>query len=230
MRSVVGVVLVGLGVFALAAAALTRFYIAPQMVAAPTDYYKVSRLQATNASYFDLSSLQQRTGATINVTSTVRGDIKAADSAPGNTAVWDTTTVIQDLSRNYNVNITQQRLAFDRRTAGLKRCCGSHVDNDRNVGMSGLGLFWPLQMERKDYQVWDGSTRRAHTAKFSGTETVSGIEAYKFVMTVPATKVPTTTNEVPASMLGRPGSAQVPVDRMHQATVTYWIDPRSGSP
>jgi hypothetical protein len=230
VRSVLGAVLVGLGVFTLAAAALTRFYIAPQMIVAPTDYYKVTRLQAANASYFDQASLQPRTGATITVTSTVRGDIEAAKKAPGNTAVWDTSTVIQDMNNNYNINITKQRLAFDRRTADLARCCGAHVDDDRNVAMSGVGLFWPLQVERKNYEVWDSSTKRAWTAQFTGTEKVSGIEAYKFVMTVPPTKVPSATTQVPAKLLGLPGDAQVPVDRMHQATVTYWIDPRSGSP
>lgn len=230
MRSVVGLVLVGLGVFALAAAALTRFYIAPQMVVAPKEYYKITRLQAQNATYFDASKLQQRTGATLSVVSTVRSDTDAADDAPGNTAVWDTTMVIEDVAAKYNVNIVKQRLAFDRKSGELTRCCGTHVDDDRNVAMSGIGLFWPLKMERKTYQYWDTSTRRAWPMKYSGTETVSGKEAWKFVQTVPATQVPSPTNQLPARLLGLPGDGSVQVQRWHQATVTWWIDPRNGIP
>jgi hypothetical protein len=230
VRSLIGLVLVGLGAFALTVAGFTRFYIAPQMVAAPTDYHQVTRLQATNATYFDAGRLSTRTGATLTATSTIRGDVDASEKAPGNTAVWDTTAVIQDVANNVNISISRQRLAFDRRTAELRRCCGVHVDNDRNAAMSGIGLFWPLDIEPRDYQYFDTSTKRSWPMKYSGTEAIQGRSAYKFVQTIPATKVPSPTSELPGNLLGLPGTAAVPVDRYHQATVSYWIDARTGIP
>ncbi|WP_395108515.1 DUF3068 domain-containing protein [Actinomadura sp. SCN-SB] len=230
MRSFIGLALVGLGVFAMAVAGFTRFYIAPQLVAAPPDYYKVTRLEAANATYFDPGSVTTRRGATLTATSTIRGDAAASKRAPDDIVVWDATAVIQDVANNVDLSLYRQRIAFDRRTGQLSRCCGVHVDNDRNVAMAGLGLFWPLDIEPKDYQYFDTSTKRPWTMKYSGTENVEGVKTYKFVQTIPATRVPSPTDSVPASLLGRSGTASVPADRYHQATVTYWIDARNGIP
>jgi hypothetical protein len=225
VRTYIGLALVGFGVFVLAAGGFTRFQIAPEVVAAPQNMYQLTEAQAQNATYFDAGSLQKRTGATLNVSSTLRGDVKAAR---GNVVVWDNTTVIQDLANNVNVDIRTQRLAFDRHNGQLTQCCGAHVGNDKNVKMSGIALFWPLQMERKDYQGWDATTQRTWPLKFSGTETVNGVSTYKFVQTIPATKVASTTPEAPANLLGLPGTASVPVDRFYQAQATFWIDRRTG--
>ncbi|MBA9005458.1 DUF3068 domain-containing protein [Thermomonospora cellulosilytica] len=229
MRNIIGLVLIGLGVFALATGVLVRFYVAPELIAAPTDLYRVTRLQAQNATYLNPATGQMRTGATITATNTIRGDTRAAE---GDVAVWDTTTVIEDVANATTIDVRNQRLAFDRRTAELVRCCRAAVQGDTGVAQSGIGLFWPVDVEKKDYRVFDATTRQAWPASFDGEETVQGVRTYRFVQTIPATRLAhAQVPNVPGSLLGLGAdSGDVPVDRYHQAEITYWIDPRSGAP
>src|SRR5690606_148270 len=140
VRRIIGVSLIGLGAFLVAAGVLVRFYAAPVLIGAPVDIYQVTRLRAEGASYLDASSLTVRSGATVVATSTVRGDVKASD---GDTAVWDNGTVLQDMATGTTIEVQNARYAFDRRTARLKNCCGAAVQDDTGVRMSGIGLFWP---------------------------------------------------------------------------------------
>ncbi|OLT31139.1 hypothetical protein BJF79_09100 [Actinomadura sp. CNU-125] len=227
MRSAAVVILAGFGVFLLVTGVLVREYVAPALVRAPTDIYKVQRLRAENASYFDAGKLQVRTGANVTATATVRGDVAASDH---DVAVWDMTTVIQDLDRGYLIDIATRRLAFDRRTGELVDCCGAAVQGDTSVRQSGLGVFWPMDVERRAYPMFDVQTRRAWPAEFKGVEEVHGVEAYRFEVHVPQTKIAVETPDVPAKLLGLDGDAAVPVDRYYQGESVIWVDPRTGAP
>jgi Porin PorA len=229
LRNVIGMVLTGLGAFLLITAVLVRFYVAPRLIAAPTDVYQVTRLRAENATYFDAKSAKQVTGATIVATNTVRGDVT---SSHGDTAVWDSATVIQDVTRGTTVEIQNQRVAFDRRTGLFTGCCGASVDGDVSARQSGVGLFWPVHATKKAKPVYDPATRRAWPAVYAGKERVHGVEAWRFVQHVPYTKVQgQDLPDVPGELLGRAkGSPSVPVDRYYQAEGIYWVDPRTGNP
>ncbi|XRQ15519.1 DUF3068 domain-containing protein [Actinomadura welshii] len=228
MRKIIGVSLIGLGAFLLAAAVLVRFYAAPALIGAPVDVYQVTRLQADNATYLDASSATVRTGATVVATNTVRGDVKASD---GDTAVWDTGTIIQDLARDYTLEIQNARYAFDRRTARLKNCCKAAVQGDTNVQMSGIALFWPVEAERKAQELFDTTTLRAWPATFEGTETVDGLRTHRYVQRVPETQVAGELPALPAALFDRPeDDPPVEVDRYYRMDATYWIDPRTGAP
>jgi hypothetical protein len=228
VRRFIGASLIGLGVFLLAAAALTRFYVAPTVIGAPSDVYQVTRLKAENAAYFDAASAAPRTGATIVATNTVRGD-------PGSThdgiAVWDSGTIVQDTARGNTIEIQQQRYAFDRRTGELRNCCGAAVQGDTGVRMSGIGLFWPVHVGKESLELFDSSTLRTWPVAFDGEERVRGVLTYRFVQHVPDTKVAGTLPDVPGELLGRAkGGAGVPVDRYYKADATFWVDPRTGAP
>ncbi|MCP9964572.1 DUF3068 domain-containing protein [Actinomadura madurae] len=228
MRRIIGASLIGLGVFLLAAAVLTRFYVAPTLIGAPPDVYQVTRLKAENASYLDAASATPRSGATVVATNTIRGD-------PGSThdgvAVWDTTTIVQDVGRGTTIEIQKQRYAFDRRTGQLRNCCGAAVQGDTGVRMSGIGLFWPVDARRRGLELFDPATRRTWPVSFDGEERVAGVSAYRFVARIPETKVTGELPPVPGELLGRRGGgAAVPVDRYYRAEATYWVDPRTGAP
>ncbi|HEU5031868.1 MAG TPA: DUF3068 domain-containing protein [Spirillospora sp.] len=229
LRNVIGMVLTGLGAFLLITAVLVRFYVAPRLIAAPTDVYQVTRLRADNATYFDAASVKQVTGATVVATNTVRGDVT---SSHGDVAVWDSATMIQDVTRGTTIEIQNQRVAFDRRTGLLTGCCGASVDGDVSARQSGLGLFWPVNATTKDKPVYDPATRRAWPAVYAGKERVHGIVAWRFVQHIPNTKVQgKPLPDVPGELLGRgKGGPAVPVDRYYQADATYWVDPRTGNP
>lgn len=228
MRYYIGLALIGLGVFLLATSALFRFYAAPRLILAPTDIYQVTRLQAQNATYFDASSLTLRTGATITVTNTLRGDVKASH---GGTAVWDSFTLAQDLDNSKTIDIQPQRLAFDRRTAELTNCCGASVLGDTKVRQSGIGQFWPINVAKKTYQFFEVQTERAWPIRYEGVESVHGIKAYRFVLHVPSTKVSDKPTDLPGTLLGLGAkSGSVAADRYSQVDATYWIDSRTGTP
>ncbi|MGI8332136.1 DUF3068 domain-containing protein [Actinomadura scrupuli] len=228
MRHFVGLVLTGLGVFLLVSGVLIRFYAAPRLVMAPTDIYQITTLRAENATYFDAASLKVRTGVTITATSTVRGDVKAGH---GDIAVWDSLTMVQDLDNGRTVDIRPQRVAFDRRTAELTACCGASAPAGGDVRQPGIGLFWPVDVARRSYQLFDAQTGRTWPIRYDGEESVRGVRTYRFVQHIPATRVTGKALSVPGDLLGRRAkSGSVAVDRYYQADVTYWIDPRTGAP
>ncbi len=228
MRRIMGASLIGLGAFLLAAGLLVRFYVAPSLIGAPADLYQVTRLRADDASYFDAGEAMPRTGATIVATNTVRGDPKSAHDG---VAVWDSTTVVQDVGRGTTIELQKQRYAFDRRTGRLRNCCGAAIDGDAGVRLSGIGLFWPVQVRKKGLELFDTSTLRSWPVVFDGRERVGGLLAYRFVQRIPETRVAGELPDVPGELLGRPaGGPAVPVDRYYQAEATYWVDPRTGAP
>ncbi|RSN69283.1 DUF3068 domain-containing protein [Actinomadura sp. WAC 06369] len=227
MRGAAVVVLAGFGVFLLATGVLVRTYVAPAVVRAPTDIYKVQRLRAENATYFDAGALRVRTGATVVATATVRGDVEASGD---DVAVWDMTTVIQDLDRGRLVDVATRRLAFDRRSGELVACCRAAVQDDTSVRQSGLGVFWPMDVRKRTYRMFDAQTRRTWPVVFKGVEDVGGVDAYRFELHVPPTKVPGEVPAVPARLLGADGGGAVPVDRYHRGDAVFWVDPRTGAP
>ncbi|MFI0373928.1 DUF3068 domain-containing protein [Actinomadura sp. 1N219] len=228
MRRAIGFTLIGIGAFMLAGFVLARFYVAPSLIGAPTDLYQVTRLQADGAAYFDAGKLTPRTGATVVATNTIRADVDARDDG---LAVWDSTTVVQDTANGVTIEIQKQRLAFDRRTGRLQNCCGAAVEDDKSVRQSGIGLFWPVEPEKKGLQLFDTGTRRAWPMVFAGEERRDGVRTFRFVQRVPDTKIPSSLPAVPPELLGLPkGGAPVPVDRFQRSESTYWIDPRTGAP
>ncbi|XVQ15042.1 DUF3068 domain-containing protein [Spirillospora sp. CA-255316] len=227
MRQMIGPVLTGAAVFLLITSALLHFYVAPQLTRAPTDVYSIATMRAENATYFDASTAKVRTGATVTSTTTVRGVPRASRDG---VAVWESFTATQDLSNNTTLSYARDRIAFDRSSAQLVNCCGAAIDGHTGIRMSGIGKFWPMQVEKRSYMLFDVATQRAWPVTFQGEERVGGLLVYRFVQHVPDTVVPGEVPAVPASLLGMRGGASLPVERHHQGDATYWIDPRTGAP
>ncbi|SEF94306.1 Protein of unknown function [Thermomonospora echinospora] len=234
MRRPLGLVLVGLGSFLLALAPLVRFYVTGQVVRAPLNFYQATELEARDAQYYDLLARKVRTGVTLAAANTVRGDTRANRGDDG-IAVWDSITEIYDKDRRKQVEFQTYRIAFDRRTSELVNCCGSHVGGDTRVRMSGYGLLFPLgNVQRRDYPVFDMSTRRSLPMRFDGEERIHGLNAYRFVQQVPNYRTAKIDLRPTGEMLGLRGAADrrrtFKVDRYFSATITVWVDPRTGIP
>ncbi|MCO6006000.1 DUF3068 domain-containing protein [Actinoallomurus purpureus] len=235
MRRNVGLVLTGTATFFLAFAALVRFYVADQVIAAPANFFQQTTLEAADASYLDTATLKIRKGAHLRAVNTIRGDVRAASRK---TAVWDSFTSIEDPATKKSVEIQQQRAAFDRRTGALENVQGASVGGDTSVRQSGVGLFWPIGVGKRSYPYFDLSTKRTWPATFEGEERIHGLRAYRFVQRVPPTVTESVKGGLPASLLKvknpkrLPGydkkTGNVAVDRVYDATVTIWVDPRTG--
>src|SRR5262249_24621795 len=124
MRRIIGLALAGLGAFLLVAAMLSRTYLADQLVKFPLNTYVKTTLLGKDVSYFNPSPRRRVTGATMEVTDTVRGDGAAGSSS---TAVWDECTYLYDTTNHVEFQYSTRRAAFDRRTGMLVDCCGANI-------------------------------------------------------------------------------------------------------
>ncbi|WP_433464312.1 DUF3068 domain-containing protein [Spirillospora sp. CA-128828] len=232
MRRPVGLVLIGLGAFFLTLAPLVRFYVADQVVVAPLNRYQVTNLESKGSTYFDQAGLKLKTGVTLLAKNTVRGDVRA-NEGDDDIAVWDSTTNIYDQADpDKPIQIQGFRIAFDRRTGLLTNCCGTNVDGDNTVRMSGYGLLFPLgNVGKRDYPFFDMTTKQSAPMQFNAVEKVHGLTTYRFTQTIPLTKTAALDAKLPAKMLGLPEDAgDQKVDRYTEAYNTVWVDPRTGIP
>jgi DUF3068 family protein len=231
MRRPVGLLLVGLGAFLLTLAPLVRFYVASNLVAAPLNYYARTSLEARNATYFDLASQRQRTGATLAVAHTVRGDTRAS-SNNRDIAVWDVVSEIYDKDRKRQIEFQSYRYAFNRRSALLVNCCGTHVSGDMKVELSGYGLLFPIaNVKKTDYPFFDITTKRSTAMRYVGGDWIHGRKVYLFAQTIPKYKVANVDYRLPGRMLnyGRKNELYK-VERFFEAFNQVWVDPRTGIP
>jgi hypothetical protein len=223
MRRIVGLALVGLGAFLLVAALLTRTYVAGQLVKFPLNTYVKTTLIGKDVSYFSPKLVRPVTGATMQVTDTVKGDSAAGSSS---TAVWDEFTYLYDRTNHVVFSYTTRRAAFDRRTAVLVDCCGANIGGNSAIRQTGLsGYVWPIGTDKRTYQVYDTTLLRPMPFRYAGTGTIHGISVYRFVEQVPPTQ--SGTQKVPGSLIGSSQNL-VTLPEYYAATNTYWVDPRTG--
>ncbi|MFC5751552.1 DUF3068 domain-containing protein [Actinomadura rugatobispora] len=219
------VVVLAVAFFALALAVLLRFFVADRLLVAPTDAYTRAELRANGATYFDRRALKPRTGADLTLTTTVRGNVRASN---GDVAVWDTFAVLEDLANGNQIDISQHRMAFDRRTAGLVNCCGATAKPPS--GPPVYGTFLPIGVGKRAYQVHDTSTGRAWPMRYEATETIGGLRTYRYTQRIEETRIGEQSGGVPSTLLGLPGpSRTVAADRYYRGTVTAWVEPRTGA-
>lgn len=225
MRRVAGLVLSALGTFLIVLALLTRFVIAGDAVKFPLNENSVSKLTASNASYFSPSLVTELTGASLEDTTTTQGDNAAGTSS---TAVWNQFSYVYDRTNLTTVNYSTQRLAFDRTSGLLQNCCGTAIGTDTSAKVSGLGYVWPINAQKKTYQVFNTTLMKTVPATYAGTATVNGEQTYKYVQNVLPTQ--TGTQAVPGSLVGQAGSGSVTLPEYYAGTTTDYVDPITGAP
>lgn len=224
MRRVIPVVLIGAGAFLVVLAALTKFYIAGQVVKFPLNEYVVSTLTDPHARYFSSAKLADL-NVPVTVTDTIQGDVPGGSSSR---AVWNEFQVVHDDTNNVNFSYMQRRAPFDRHTGELINCCGSFLNANHSVHLSGLGLVWPLGAQKQTYMVFDTTLAKAVPARYDGTATTDGVRTYRYVETVAPQKFATQT--LPGSLVGMKNQLEVTLPEYYQVVITFWVDPVTGVP
>ena len=223
MRRIIGLALAGLGAFLLVAALLSRTYLADQLVKFPLNTYVKTTLLGKDVSYFSPSLVRPVTGATMEVTDTVKGDGAAGSSS---TAVWDEFTYLYDITNHEEFQYSTRRAAFDRRTGVLVDCCGANIGGNSAIRQTGLsGYVWPFGTQKQTYDVFDTTLLKPIPFRYAGTGTIQGIGVYRFVERVAPTQ--TGTQHVPGSLVGSTKQT-LTLPQLYAATNTYWVDPRTG--
>lgn len=221
MRRVVGAVVLALGTFMVVAAVLLPTYVASNLVTTPLDQYTVSVATSANATVLDVDTLTVQRNVPVEATRTVRADVEASTD---DVVVFDAFLVVEDTRNDKQITFNSDRVGLDRRSAESVEGNDAAVD-DEPTKHTGLIYKWPFDAQKKSYQYFDTTTRKAYTARFSGTEDINGLETYKYQMEIPATKIG--EMDVPGSMIGRT-EPDVKADRYYTNTRTVWVEPTTG--
>lgn len=173
--------------------------------------------------------------------------------------VFDT-AVVTDNSQNYQfpddatktddapLSFVQERVVLDAHTGESVRWddkdSGEYIATTLNKadrktvanggeffhGHDGLVLKFPFGTEKKTYQFWDTTTRKAFPIKYKAEDNLYGLKVYVFEQEVPKQNLPQATQlELPGTLVGESSPAAVKVDRAYQNTRTLWIEPVTGA-
>ncbi len=223
-----GLVVVGLGAFLIATGLLVRMYAYPTLAVAPKGQESVTTLVGPDATVFDTSTFHEiQTDLTTTVVTT--GDVAAADEQGNGVVVWESKTSTKSsdgVIRSRDI----ERVAFDAHTAEAVNCCGEYLEEEEGTRVplehQGLLVKFPFDTQKQTYDFWDGSLKKTVPIEYVDTETVEGLETYKFVHTIPPTEVG--EREVPASLLGEPGDGNLTAQSMYSNVRTLWVEPNTG--
>ena len=216
MRKVIAAVLVGLGSFLLVAALTVVLWGGDAVKKTPLDTDSVTNLSGTadklNPATGEVESLQ------VKAASVTKAD---AELSSDDVVVFVNTTCLVidegdtpqcvDESDDRLVSATSDVFATDRRTAEA-------VNDPQYVPpsaeeKSGLVNKWPFDAKKEDYTYWDSMLGEAVDATYDGTETIEGLETYKYHVLV---------EEEPAEVVEG-------VDGVYSQDKFIWIDPTTGS-
>jgi hypothetical protein len=220
----IGLGLLGLGAFLLAAALAVRLFLEPALVKYPLDQTASPTAQGTGIEYFDLAAAEQLSDLEADVRQQVQGDPGSA-AASDDVAVWNFGSTVTATDGTL-LNASTYRVCLDRREAVAVECDVDHVDYDDDVNVEGLTLTFPFGTEQQDYDVWNSTTRQAWPATFEEVEELEGLEVYRFVQRIPETVVRTT--DVPAGLVGSTAEGTVEADIVYSNERTIWVEPTSG--
>jgi Porin PorA len=216
VRKVIAAVLVGLGSFLLVAALTVVLWGGDAVKKTPLDTDSVTNLSGTadklNPATGDVESLQ------VKAASVTKSDAELSDD---DVVVFVNTTCLVideddvpqcvDESDDRLVSATSDVFATDRQTAEA-------VNDPQYVPpsaeeKSGLVNKWPFDAEKKDYTYWDGMLGEAVDATYDGTETIEGLETYRYHVLI---------EDAPAEVVAD-------VDGVYSQDKYIWIDPTTGS-
>ncbi|MFC6155609.1 DUF3068 domain-containing protein [Kribbella jiaozuonensis] len=259
-------VLIGLGVFCVGVAALTKFYAYPALAVAPADQIAHTVSDGPNATIFSVADLKVKRNIELEARRTVRGDVVAADKiskALNRKVVVYDTAVVTDDSKNYQfpddasktaempLSFVQERVVLDARTGESVRWNPSGNDDSGEYvtttlekadrlrpdpksalfkGHEGLVLKFPFGTEKKTYNFWDTTLRKAFPIQFKREDELYGLKVYVFEQEIPKQEVPQAKPlEVPGNLVGEPGKDSVVAQRTYKNTRTLWIEPVTGA-
>lgn len=231
MRRVAPLIAIGLGMFLLVGGLVIRFYVHPQLAVAPIDQDSTTILTAPNATIFDSRpTVLAEIETDLTITSMTRGDVAASEEAGGKTLIW------------YNVTETRSADGISRSTAIDKTahhavtgmgvvCCDTYTEVEAGVqtpvDRTGLQFKFPFGTEKKTYPWWDADLQDTIPAEYVGTDSINGLDVYKFSAVVEKQKIG--EREVPASVLGLDVEGNVTADEMYANERTFFVEPNTGA-
>ncbi len=253
MKARWGAVLFGIGVFAVVIAAGCAFYVAPSVARLPYDLALCKPgqtedcLRPSVAEAKDAKFLQTKGGETPVVaiqSGTLRStteidpqaDLTASEMTgdlEGEAVVWHGYGTVTWVEPDEMISQYKAELAIDRDTAAA-------VDWDKQflqdagpnapstVQFAGQLYKFPFGTEKKNYEYFDRDLRKAMPIEYKGTETINGLETYRFQQVIPETPL----NFAPERITGLLNTFAPTADGgqvTYSNTRTIWVEPVSGA-
>jgi hypothetical protein len=274
VRKHMGAIFVGLGVFVLGVAGLTKFWAYDQVAVVPLDQFAALPSDDVpdpedppnvgfdaDAKIFSIPKLKAVKTSVTSIRNTI-GQVDDSeelnDETGENLVIYETFQFNVDSDKDI-LSGTYDRVIFDRNTGEAYHCDEALADlcdektgtanidtNQDNAlgssddiayvypgeadnfehGFEGHYFKLPFDTQKQTYTWWDGDIGKATDAKYDGEDTLNGMPVYRFVQTIPATKIG--EQEIPASLAGLDQDGNVKVDSMYSNTRTLWIEPETG--
>ncbi|WP_035855659.1 DUF3068 domain-containing protein [Cryptosporangium arvum] len=231
-RRLLRLALIGAGIFLLVVGILLPLYVYPRVAVLPADPQTEQILKGGDATVL-MPDMDAPAGATVltGVDVTARNFVSRATGVDndGDDNVWDIATRIEVDGRGL-LQARVERLSIDPRTGESTNCCGDRVVTDeaepdgKELRHEGYYTF-PLDTQKKSYQIWDVNLERATTAEYVGESTKDGLDVYVFRKAVPLQRIG--SRELPGALFdsSAPG---LDAESWYASTRTYWIEPNSG--
>ena len=217
MRKIIGWVLLALGTFLVVIGLMAAIWAPGQVKRTPLDTDSTTRLAGTadklNPGTGDVESLQ------VKATSVTKADSEHSDDEVI-VFVSSTCLVIDegDVPDCVDADDPEKRLvsastdvfATDRSDGTAVN--GSYVPPSAEE-KEGLVNKWPFDAEKKTYPYWDGMLGQAVDAEYDGTETIDGLETYRYHVLIEEESAEVVTD----------------VDGVYSQDKYIWIDPVTGA-
>lgn len=220
----IGLGLLGLGAFLLAAALCVRLILEPALVKLPLDQTAEPTADGTDVEWLDLATGEQLRNLEADVRQKVQGD-PGSEAATDDVAVWNFGSTVTSTDGTL-LNAGTYRVCIDRRSAEAVPCDVDHVDYDDDLDIEGLTLTFPFGTEKRDYDVFNSTTRQAFPATFEGEEELGGLDVYRFQLSIPETVI--RELDAPGTLVGEPDQPTVSAEVVYSNERTIWVEPRSG--
>jgi hypothetical protein len=217
VRKIIGWVLLALGAFLLVVGLMASIWAPGQVKRTPLDTDSTTRLAGTadklNPATGDIESLD------VKATSITKADSKRSDD--------DVVVFVNTLCLVIDEGDVPDCVDADDPQGRLISASTDVFATDRSDAMAVNGEYlpagaeekeglinkWPFDAEKKDYPYWDGLLGAPVDAVYESTETIDGLETYKYNVSI---------DEQPAEVVDG-------VQGVYTQDKDLWIDPVTGS-
>ncbi|HVK23306.1 MAG TPA: DUF3068 domain-containing protein [Actinokineospora sp.] len=245
MQRVLGHILLALGVFAVGLGILLRTWAYPALAKVPVNIDKTSVAQGSNITALLIDEKDGvpdpkiESGLSLTSTTHVTGDLTAPEvKKDGDVAAWIEASRVTDDASGIVVTAGVRLVCVNRHTNMAVAPCEHQYLEDETQGdkvtaprsaiqQPGLSFKFPFGTDKSEtYKYYDSSIRATADAKFDGEDVVKGLAVYRFVQTIPPTRIG--EKEVPGSLIGK-SEQVVKADLYYEAKRTLWVEPVSGA-
>jgi len=237
-----GIFVLGLGAFVLVLGLLSKFYMYDRLAVVPLNQTTTSTsetLPGADAEYLDVDNDLTITNGPLRSVRVVTGDVdlskEASDELDEDVAVWNS-YVCTD-TPDFDCSGTETPLAGSNDTVAFQRNTAETVRWSGNVNeasgettedpFEGLYFKFPFDTQKKTYDFWDGTLKKAMPAEFEEETEIDGLKVYKFVQTIDPVK--SGEISVPGNLANGDADETITADRIYSNVRTLYVEPTTGA-